>query len=72
MNKAPCLYCSDDDAVVRVSLDDAPEFSCASCDSCWSAAAARAKLDAWAKVLAWVETSPFRCEKPAAGTLKAV
>lgn len=52
----PCLKCGETDTV-KVSLDTMG-FLCTSCDGEWTADDVRAVMDAWTKVLAWVELAP--------------
>ena len=62
-----CVKCHDEDQVVTVSLTQDHMFHCEGCEEDYTADDVREYLDsmkAWEKVLAWVESSPFRCEKP--------
>jgi hypothetical protein len=56
-----------------VSLDMSSEhwFRCANCDFCESPESIREMLAAWARVVAWVEQSPFRCTTPAAKAVQS-
>ena len=62
-----CLFCNDEDALVRMDLTADHTFTCSSCDTEWDEDEVRAKVEAWTRMLKWLETSPFRCEaaKPA-------
>jgi transcription initiation factor IIE alpha subunit len=61
-----CLYCADTDAVVSMDLTADHTFRCDVCESEWTEAEARAKVQAWTRLLKWLETSPFRCAAPGA------
>jgi|HubBroStandDraft_3_1064219.scaffolds.fasta_scaffold106299_2 hypothetical protein len=57
--KVVCPFCGDQEATVRIDLNDLKACTCTSCDEEFSPAAALAKVTEqakrWAAVVKWVE-----------------
>ncbi len=52
-----CIHCGEEQSV-RLLASDLHNFACSSCDAEFSADDVRAEIDAWARLLAWLDTAP--------------
>jgi transcription elongation factor Elf1 len=54
-----CPLCGEE-GLISLDLDDGATFRCGQCEDTFDAKAARAMIDPWERVLAWVSTCPTR------------
>lgn len=52
-----CLHCGEWNTT-RIDADDLCKFACTACDNETTAEEARALVDGWSRMLAWIETAP--------------